>query len=182
MAFRNGFTPARQINPAYVTNLPVSAGSLPVMIGDAVTRVGGKITSMPAGQDPASPYGVVMAIYTTANRPLTHQAAKCIVSGQVGRADVNWDPNQTYFVRCATSIGVADIQARVFIDATATNTRLPTGVSTQGVVVESSASVGNPFKIIGLAPMEELSGKHGGAIGGQMVEVAWNNHWVRTGA
>lgn len=183
MGTRRGFTPARQMNQAYVGNFPVSAGGIPVLAGDAVIRNnGGAITSMPAGMDPGAGFGVVLAVYTTANRPLTHNSTKFIASAGVGRADVCWDVNQTYFVQCETSIGVADVGSHVNINASATGTRALTGISSQSVAVEASASVGNPFKIIGLSPMEELAGKHGGAGAGQDIEVAWNNHVHRSGS
>lgn len=182
MAARNGFRPARDLDTSYVGNYPVSAGGLPVMRGDAVIRTtGGGVTSMPAGMDPGAGFGVVLAVYTTANRPFTHSAAKAIVSAGVGRADVCWDPSMTYFVRCETSIGLADVRSRVNIDVSATNTRLSLGISTQAVAVEASASVANPFKIINVSPFDELSGKGTGGATGNEVEVAWNNHYLRSG-
>lgn len=179
---RNGFRPARDPDTRYVGNYPVSAGGLPVMRGDAVIRnTTGAITSMPAGMDPGAGYGVVLATYTTANRPQTHAAAHCIASGGVGRADVCWDPNMTYFVQCTTSVGVGDMNSRVNIDVSATNSRLGLGISTQCVAVEASASVGNPFKIIHISPFDELGGKGTGAATNQEIEVAWNNHKLRSG-
>ena len=182
MAARNGFRPARHPDKHYVGNFPVSAGALPVMTGDAVIRTtGGGITSMPAGMDPGAGFGVVLGTYTTANRPHTHAANKCIASAGIGRADVCWDPDMTFFVKCETSIGLADVRSRVNIDVSATNTRLALGISTQAVAVEASASVGNPFKIINISPFDELSGKGTGGAGGNEVEVAWNNHHLRSG-
>lgn len=180
MAARNGFRPARNPDTHYVQNLPVSAGGQPLAKGDAVIRNnGGAITAMPAGMDPGAGFGVVLAVYTTANRPLTHQATKFIASAGVGRADVCWDPNMTYFVQCVTSIGLADVRSRVNIDVSAANATL--GRSGMSVAVEASASVGNPFKIIDISPFDQLAGKATGQGGNQEVEVAWNNHILRSG-
>lgn len=182
MAARNGFRPARDPDTRYVGNYPVSAGGLPVIKGDAVIRnTGGRVTAMPAGMDPGAGFGVVLATYTTANRPHTHAAAHAIASAGVGRADVCWDPSMTYFVQCVTSIGLADVHARVNIDASATNTGVTLGRSSMSVAVEASASVGNPFKIINVSPFDELSGKGTGGAANQEVEVAWNNHYLRSG-
>lgn len=180
---RNGFRPARDPDTRYVGNFPVSAGGTPVFKGDVVIRnTGGSVTAMPAGMDPGAGFGVVLATYTTANRPHTHAANKCIASGGVGRADVCWDPNMTYFVQCTTSVGLADVRSRVNVDATATNNRLALGISSQCVAIEASASVGNPFKIIDVSPFNQLSGKGTGLATNQEIEVAWNNHVLRTGS
>jgi len=186
MAARNGFRPAREIDTQYVGNFPVSAGALPVMRGDAVIRTtGGGVTSMPAGMDPGAGFGVVLATYTSIagnnNRPFTHQTTKAIASASTGRADVCFDPNMTYFVRCETSIGLADVRSRVNIDVSATNARLTTGISNQAVAVEASASVANPFKVINISPFDELGGKGTGGATNNEVEVAWNNHYLRSG-
>lgn len=179
MAARNGFIPARTPDTRYVGNFPVSAGGTPLAKGDAVVRAnGGKVTAMPAGAD-AVGFGVVLAVYTDANRPLTHQNVKFIASGATGRADVCWDPNQTYTVQCVTSIGVADIGRRVSIDASAANS--VTGLSGQSVAIEASASVGSPFKIINISPFDELGGKSSNGPINTAVEVAWNNHTQRAG-
>jgi len=59
--------------------------------------------------DPTHPgYGVVLAVYTTAGRPLTFETNKILVSGRPGRADVCFDPNLTYYVRCDASAGNVD--------------------------------------------------------------------------
>lgn len=180
MAARNGFTPTRTPDTRYVGNFAVSAGGQPVAKGDAVIRnTGGRITAMPAGMDPGVGFGVVLAVYTTANRPLTFNTTKFITSAGVGRADVCWDPQMTYTVQCTTSIGQGDLQSRVNINASAANSL--TGISGQSVTVEASASVGNPFKIINIAPFDELAGKGTGGAVDQAVEVAWNNHYLRAG-
>ena len=179
MAARNGFTPVRTPDTRYVTNLPVSAGTRPVCKGDAVRYVAGNITAAEAGMDPGAIFGVVMDVFTTANRPLTFQTAKCITSGGVGRADVCWDPNMTYVVKCETSIGVTSLPVNVMIDISAFSTAL--GISGQAVTAQSSASVGNPFKIINVAPFGELGGKGPTGDAGQLVEVIINNHLTKAG-
>lgn len=178
---RNGFTPARNPDTRYVENYPVSAGGQPLAKGDAVSFIGGRITALAAGMDPAAGWGVVLAVYTTANRPLTFQSTKFIVSGAngVGRADVCWDPDMTYFVQMVASAGTRDFPANVMIDVSAANPL--TGLSGMAVTTQTSASVGNPFKIIGLAPYEELGGKGTGGAGNNGVEVAWNNHLLKAG-
>ena len=182
MAARIGFRPARNPDNRYVQNFLASAGGQPICRGDAVIRnTAGRVTAMPAGMDPGAGFGVVLAVYTTANRPLTHQTAKFIASANPGRADVCFDPDMTYFVRCETSIGLGDVQSRVMVSAHVTH-NATTGLSVMSVAVESSASVKNPFKIIDISPFEELGGKGTGAAAGQEVEVAWNNHYLRNGA
>lgn len=179
MAARNGFTPTRTPDTRYVENFAVSAGGQPLAKGDAVKYANGKVTALPAGMDPGAGFGVVLAVYTTANRPLTFQTTKFIASGGTGRADVCWDPNMTYTVQCVTSIGAADVPVNVMLDVSAANSL--TGLSGMSVIAQSSASVGNPFKIIGISPFDELGGKGTGQTGNQGVEVAWNNHTLKSG-
>lgn len=179
MAARNGFTPCRTPDTRYVTNLPVSAGTRPLCKGDAVRYVAGNITAAEAGMDPGAIFGVVLAVYTTANRPLTFQTVKNIASGGVGRADVCWDPNMTYYVKCETSIGLTTLPVNLQIDVSAFNTTL--GLSGQALTAQSSASVGNPFKAINIAPFGELGGKGPTGDGGQLVEVIINNHLLKAG-
>lgn len=177
---RSGFTPARDPDTRYVNNYAVSAGTLPLCKGDAVRIAGGNITALAGGMDPGAGWGVVLDVFTTANRPLTFQNNKCITSGGVGRADVCWDPNMTYFVSMVASAGLRDWPANVMIDATAVNTTL--GQSTMAVTTQTSASVGNPFKVIGYAPFDELTGaKATAGSANQGVEVAWNNHLLKAG-
>lgn len=179
MAARNGFTPTRTPDTRYVTNLPVSAGTRPLCKGDAARYVAGNITALEAGMDPGAVYGVVLAVYTTANRPLTFQNAKCIVSGQVGRADICWDPNMTYTVKCETSVGATTLPVNMMVDISAFSTTL--GISGQALTAQSSASVGNPFKVLNVAPFGELGGKGPTGDGGQLVECIINNHLLRAG-
>lgn len=178
-ANRSGFRPARTPDTRYVNNLPVSAGNRAVCKGDMVRYVAGRLTAAEAGMDPGAIYGVIIDVFTTANRPLTFNTAKCIVSGGVGRADVCWDPNMTYFVKCETSVGVGDLPVNGMIDVSAFNTTL--GLSGQAVAVQTSASVGNPVKILNVSPFAELGGKGTGMEAGQEVEVYINNHLLKAG-
>jgi len=179
MASRNGFTPVRTPDTRYVDNFPVSAGTRNLCKGDAVRYVAGNITALEAGMDPGAVFGVVLAVYTTANRPLTFNNNKFIASGGVGRADVCWDPNMTYYVKCETSIGPRDMPVNVMVDLSAVNPTL--GISGMAVIAQSSASVGNPFKIIQIGPFDELGGKGSGGATGNGVEVYINNHLLKAG-
>lgn len=180
---RSGFRPARTPDTRYVRNVPVGAGGVPVMIGDAVCQIAGLCYAATAATNPTTGgFGVVIGVYTTANRPFTHFANKCIVSGQPGRAEVCWDPEMTYFTQCVTSVGTSNIGTNVMIDASATNNNLRTGISTMSVDIPASASSNELFKIVGLAPFEQLSGYGQGVTGGGAnngVEVAWNRQLFR---
>jgi hypothetical protein len=176
---RIGFKPLRTPDTRYVRNVAVSAGGTPVAIGDAVSMVGGKVTALGAGQDPSNGkgYGVVIAVYTSTNRPLTFNSTKFIASGSDGRADVCWDPDMTFLVQCISSIGTSDFGKNLNIDASAANAT--TGISGMSIQIPASASLNDPFKLIGLAPFEELGGKQVAAPANSGVEVAWNNHFLR---
>lgn len=179
MAARSGFNPIGTPDTRYVMNLPVSAGTRPMGKGDAVRYVAGNLTNVEAGMDPGAVYGVVLAVYTTANRPLTFQANKIIVSGGVGRADVCWDPNQLYSIKCETSVGATTLPVNMMIDLSAMNTQL--GISGMALTAQSSASVGNPFKVLAVSPMGELGGKGPTGDAGQEVICVINNHLLRAG-
>lgn len=179
MASRNGFTPVRTPDTRYVGNFPVSAGTRNLCKGDAVRYVAGNITAAEAGMDPGAIFGVVLDVFTTANRPLTFQNTKFIASGGVGRADVCWDPNMTYYVKCETSLGVRDLPVNLQIDISANNSQI--GLSGMALIAQSSASVGNPFKAINIGPFDELGGKGTGGNTGNGVEVVINNHLLRAG-
>lgn len=180
MATLNGFTPSRQPVADWVRNLPCQANSdganQTIAKGDAVVYVNGIIRPASAGMDPAHPgYGVVLAVYTTANRPLTFQDTKVLVTAQPGRADVCFDPNQTYYVRCDLSAGNADtIGKNVMLVVSAANSR--TGLSGHSVTTQTSASINNLFKVINIGPFDELAGKGTGATANNGVEVKWNRH------
>lgn len=177
---KRGFVLASNLNQDYVRNMPVTLNSNQALAkGDPVTMVNGQIVPCTAGIDPALPgYGVVMAVYTTANRPLTHQTSQILASGAVGRADVYTDPNAVYSVRCESSAALARIGENVILAVSAYTPRLPDG-SGFSVDIGASASIGNLFKLIGYAPDEELGGKETGAAAGQRVLVKWNRHLFR---
>lgn len=185
MANRNGFIPSRDIAPGALRNFPASAGSgQTIAKGDAVCMVNGVIVRATAGQDPSQiGYGIVIACYTTANRPFTFNNVKFINSASPGRVDVCFDPNQTYYVQCVTSVGPSNISKNVVIDQSAANPT--TGLSGQSVDIPASASTNDLFKIIDIGPFDELGGKmgiNGGAGGGAPnngVEVRWNNHFLK---
>lgn len=184
MANRNGFIPSREPVPDWIRNVQVSAGgNQTISKGDAVAMVNGICVPCTAGQDPGQyGFGVVLAVYTTANRPLTFNTTKYIASGMPGRADVCYDPNQTYYVQCVTSVGNSNMGKNCVIDASAANSL--TGLSGMSVDIPASASVNDLFKIITIGPFDELGGKAGvgGSAGGggpnNGVEVKWNRHFL----
>ena len=179
MAARSGFNPIGTPDTRYVMNLPVSAGGQPVCKGDAVRYTAGTLTALGAGMDPGAGFGVVLAVYTTANRPLTFASTKFIASAGVGRADVCWDVNQLYSIKCETSVATTTLPVNMQIDASGPVATL--GISGMALTAQTSASVGNPFKVIAISPMGELGGKGSTGNAGQEVVCMWNNHTLRTG-
>jgi len=180
---RNGFTPSREPDVGFIRNLPVNALAKEVAKGDAVTWLAGAALAASAATNPTKAgLGVVLAVYTTAGRPLTFQNTKYIASGGVGRADICLDPNQLYTVQCVTSVGGTNLFTNVMLDVSAGNAT--TGLSGQAVDLVASASTGELFKIIGLAPFETINTPYGQTvIGGGAnngVEVAWNFHFLRS--
>lgn len=177
-ANRNGFIPSRESVRDYIRNVFVSCGgNQTISKGDAVAMVNGVIVPCTAGQDPGQyGFGIVLAVYTTANRPFTFQTTKYIASGQQGRADVCYDPNMTYYVQCVTSVGPSNLGKNVMIDASAANATL--GLSGQSVDIPASASINDLFKIIDIGPFDELSGKGTGGGANNGVEVRWNRHFL----
>lgn len=173
---RNGFTPSRTIDQNQVRNLPAQASTnQSIAKGDAVAYLNGVIVPCTAGQDPGlKGYGVVLAVYTTANRPLTFNSNKIIVSGGVGRVDVCIDPYQTYYTQCVTSAGPSNMGKNVIIDVSGANAL--TGISGMSVNIPASASLNDLFKIINLGPFDELGGKETGGGANNGVEVVWNYH------
>lgn len=177
---RSGFRPARTPDTRYVRSVPIGSGGVPVCVGDAVCQIAGLCYAATAATNPTTGgFGVVLGVYTTANRPLTFSSTKFIASGQPGRADVCWDPEMTYFVQCVTSIGTSNIGTNVMIDASAANGAL--GISGMSVDLPASASSNELFKIVGLSPFE--LGAYGQTVLGgganNGVEVAWNRHLMR---
>lgn len=175
---RNGFIPSRQPAIDFIRNVAISAGGNQTLSkGDAVAMVNGVCVPCTAGQDPSQfGFGVIIDVYTTANRPLTFYANKYISSSQPGRADVCFDPNQTYYVQCVTSVGPSNIGKNVVIDASAPNALL--GISGMSVDIPSSASQNDLFKLINIGPFDSLSGPGTGGGANNGVEVRWNNHFL----
>lgn len=180
---RIGFVPSRQVPADWIRNVPVNALAKEVAKGDAVTLLNGSALACSAGQDPTKQgFGVVLAVYTTAGRPLTFQGTKYIASGGVGRADVCYHPDMTYYVQCVTSVGGSNIGGNVTIDVSAANAS--TGLSGMSVDIPASASANDLFKIINIGPFDSnaLTGRYsqgvtgGGANNG--VEVKWNRHFL----
>lgn len=178
---RNGFTlvSRTQAVEGTIRNYAAQASTNQTIgVGDAVALLNGVIVPCTAGQDPAlRGYGVVIDVYTTANRPLTQQVNKCIVSGGVGRVDVCYDPNAEYIVRCEISAGPTNIGHNVTLVCSGQNALLPQG--SQSVTIPASASLNDYFRIISLSPFGELSGKDTGGGAGNGVIVRWNFHCLR---
>lgn len=178
-ASRNGFIPSRMPPSDAVRNLPAAASTnQSIAKGDAVAYLNGVIVPCTAGQDPGlKGWGVVLACYTTANRPLTFQTSKIIASAGVGRVDVLFDPNQTFYVQCETSCGPSNIGKHVILAVSAANAT--TGLSGEYVQIPASASINDLFTIINIGPFDELGGKETGGGTNNGVEVRWNNHALR---
>jgi hypothetical protein len=171
-----GFTPSRDPAVGTVRNYPAAASSnQSIAKGDAVALLNGTIVPCTAGQDPTlRGIGVVLAVYTTANRPLTNQTTKIIASAGVGRVDVCIDPWQTYYVQCETSVGLSNIGKNVVLAVSAANAT--TGLSGEFLQIPASASQNDLFKIVNYGPFDELSGKESGGAVNNGVEVIWNYH------
>lgn len=172
---RNGFTPSRDPSIGFVRDLPAQASTnQSIGKGDAVAYLNGVIVPCTAGQDPGlMGYGVVLACYTTAGRPLTFQTNKLIASAGVGRVQVCYDPDQTYYVQCVASAGPSNMGKNCFLDVSASNPT--TGLSGMSVTF-ASASINDLFKIINIGPFDELGGKETGGGTNNGVEVKWNRH------
>lgn len=184
---RNGFTPSREINMDCIRRMPASAGgNLPICKGDAVYSNAGVLTACTAGTNAGNTigYGVVIACYTTAGRPFTFQQNKLIVSGGQGMVDVCFDPNQTYVVRCKSSVGPSNIGRNCAIDMSGGAVNATLGLSGQCVDVIASASTNEYFKLINISTFDQLSGYYNGTSTGtlgvpnQGVEVRWNSHFL----
>lgn len=178
---RSGFNPIGTPDTRFVDTFPVSAGTRPMGKGDAVRYVAGNVTNVEAGMDPGAVFGVVLAVYTTAGRPLTFNNNKIIASGGVGLADVCWDPNQMYSVKCETSVGTTTLPVNMMIDLSAMNAQL--GISGMALTAQTSASVGNPFKVIQISPQQKAlnGGVQPSGDAGQEVVCMINNHLLRAG-
>lgn len=184
---RNGFTPSRQPAIDWIRRMPASAGgNLPICKGDAVYSLNGVLTACTAGTNAGNPigYGIVLACYTTAGRPFTFNNTKLIASGTPGMVDVCFDPNQTYVVRCKSSVGPSNIGRNCAIDMSGGAVNALLGISGQCVDVVASASTTDYFKLLNISPFDQLSGNYNGTstgslgAAGQGVEVRWNNHFL----
>lgn len=180
----SGFTlvTRTEATDATIRNYPAAASTnQPIALGDAVCLLNGVIVPATVGQDPAlTPFGIVIDVYTTANRPFTQQTVKLIASGGVGRVDVCYDPNAEYVVRCATSVGPSNIGKNVVLAGASANAL--TGRSGAFVDIPASASINDLFKIICLSPFGELGGKDTGGGAGNGVVVRWNRQMFRSGS
>lgn len=178
---RNGFTlvTRTQATEGTVRNYPAQASTNQTLgVGDAVALVNGIVVPCTAGQDPGlKGWGVVLNVYTTANRPFTQQVNKCIVSGGVGRVDVCYDPNAEYVVRCETSVGPSNIGKNLILVCSGQNSMLAQG--NMSVNIPASASINDLFHLVSLSPFGELSGKDTGGGNGNGVIVRWNNHMLK---
>lgn len=182
---RNGFTLiTRNDSEDYVRNYKATASTnQPIALGDAVCEVNGIIVPATAGQDPTQvPFGVVVGIYTSANRPFTSYLSKIIISGGDGRVDVNYDPNAEYVVRCETSVGPSNLNKNIILVASGANAN--TGRSMQSVDIPASASINDMFRIVRIAPQNDIVGVNGfnelGGAGNGVV-VRWNRHAYKAG-
>lgn len=184
---RNGFTlvnrGAAGTSEQYVRRFPASCGGNHVIaIGQAVTIVNGVVVVATAGQDPAQAgFGVVMATYNSSGRPFTQQATKFIASGAAGQVDVCYDPFAEYIVRCETSVGPSNINKNVTLTGFSANASLPNII--QAVDIPASASVGDLFRIVRLAEVNDLASNGSNPVGGagNAVIVRWNNHTYKAG-
>lgn len=186
---RNGFIPSRHLNPDTIRRCWISAGgNFSFSKGDAVCAVNGIICPITAGQDPSQyGFGVIVAVYASGGgygRPLQGYTNKTISSGQVGYADICFDPNQTYYVQCVTSVGMSNLYKNVMVDVSAPNQLL--GISGQSVDIPASASVNDLFKVINIGPFDEVvngagttqSPRHASGGPNNGVEVRWNRHFL----
>lgn len=178
---RNGFTlvSRTQAVEGTIRNYAAQASTNQTIgVGDAVSLVNGVVVPCTAGQDPTNKgWGVVIDVFTTANRPLTQQTVKCIASGGVGRVDVCYDPNAEYLVRCETSVGPSNIGKNLILVCSGQNAALAWG--SQSVNIPASASTNDLFRLVALSPFGELAGKDTGGGNGNGVVVRWNNHLLK---
>lgn len=184
---RNGFTLVNRgegNSENYVRRFPASCGGNQVIApGQAVTIVNGVVVVATAAQDPGQAgFGVVMNVYNSSGRPFTQQATKFIASGANGLVDVCYDPYAEYIVRCETSVGPSNINHNVVLTGFSAQASLPRII--QSVDIPASASVGDLFRIIRLADINDLAqiglnNPVGGS--GNAVIVRWNNHTLKAG-
>jgi hypothetical protein len=181
---RNGFTlVARADNEKNIRRFAASAGGNQVIaIGQAVTIVNGVVVPATAAQDPAQAgFGIVMGVFNSSGRPFTQQSTKYIASGANGLVDVCYDPYAEYVVRCETSVGPSNINKNVVLTGYSARASLPQII--QSVDIPASASVGDLFRIIRLAEVNDLLSQGSNPVGGtgNAVIVSWNNHTRKAG-
>lgn len=174
---KKGFVPSRHLNAvtgAPRTKLYEADGNRAhtLAVGDPVILTAGFVVRQTnASADSTNFLGVVRAVYDTNKRPLTFSMPTrppYLNTSVAGWVDVIDDPNMTYIVECATSVGPSNIGGAVYVDATAVNSA--TGIS-QYVVTLTSAAGGNAqWRILGLAPTEIASTAAGS--GNNRIEVA----------
>lgn len=183
---RNGFTLLNRnvASESYVRRFPASCGGNQILApGQAVTIVNGVIVPATAGQDPnQAGFGVIINVFNSSGRPFTQQATKFIASGANGLADVCYDPWAEYIVRCETSVGPSNINHNVTITGFSAQASLPRVI--QAVDIPASASVGDAFRIVRLADVNDLAqagltNPIGGT--GNAVIVRWNQHTYKAG-
>lgn len=184
---RNGFTllnrGANGTSEAYVRRFPASAGGNQVIaVGQAVTIVNGVVVPCTAAQDPSQVgFGIVMGCFNSSGRPFTQQATKFIASGANGLVDVCYDPFAEYIVRCETSVGPSNINHNAVLTGFSAKAALPNII--QAIDIPASASVGDLFRIVRLAEVNDLASLGNTPIGGSgnAVIVRWNNHTYKAG-
>lgn len=184
---RNGFTLVNRggggNSEAYVRRFAASAGGNQVIaVGQAVTIVNGVVVPATAAQDPGQAgFGVVLGVFNSSGRPFTQQTNKFIASGANGQVDVCYDPFAEYIVRCETSVGPSNINKNVVLTGYSAQASLPQII--QSVDIPASASVGDLFRIVRLAEVNDLASLGNVPVGGSgnAVIVRWNNHTYKAG-
>lgn len=161
---KKGFVPSRHLtggSNAPRTKLYEADGNRghTLAVGDPVRLAAGYVVRQTnASADSTNYLGVVRAVYDSNKKPLTFSMPTrppYLNTSVAGWVDVIDDPNMTYIVECATSVGPSDIGGAVWVDATVANSA--TGIS-QYTVTLTTAAGGNPqWRIIGLAPTEIAS-------------------------
>lgn len=129
----------------------------------------------------ATPLGVVQQLKEKRSdggeRPATHSQptqGPCLVTGQAGFAYVNVDPNQLYIGRLDVSASAGIIGQNVDTSVAARGNN-NTGISTDSLAGSTlSTSADLTFKIVGIAPAEDLDLTGGDKAAGTGVEVKMN--------
>jgi len=170
MAFpRCGFVASRHLTgqKPVLKQFEVEAGANNAFfIGDPVVlTAAGKIIPVTAAAS-ANFSGVIAAVYGKINdydppRPLTFSHptnGPYLTTGQSGFALVNVDPNQLYIAQLDVTASIGLIGATIGISAGTPNTAVGrSGYNLKGSTVGTDAE--RPFKIVGLAPSELITGR-----------------------